>query len=222
MLSKSSTVLFLLSTVLPTETCHGQQIPDMFHISDKLGFTHKKSDIQKGPGVSSRNYTNEEKDTFDKFASYYDSTTTDKESENLSLTGKTNWKMPEWANGMLISSGPSEHETDGYQYNHFFDGLGRFSSFKFEDGEVKFTSKMLRSKMYKTCKAKHRAASGLLFSETTPKRATSMIPGANVIGMNDHGDNNWISMERLADKKTFVGTTDDSVKLEIDINTLDA
>lgn len=29
-------------------------------------------------------------------------------------------------------------------------------------------------------------------------------------------------MERLADKKTFVGTTDDSVKLEIDIDTLDA
>lgn len=36
------------------------------------------------------------------------------------------------------------------------------------------------------------------------------------------GDNNWVSLEMLADKQTFVGTTDTNVKLEIDINTLDA
>lgn len=43
-----------------------------------------------------------------------------------------------------------------------------------------------------------------------------------MIGMGKHGDNNWVSMEVLADKKTFVGTTDDKIKMKIDINTLDA
>lgn len=90
--------------------------------------------------------------------------------------------MPNWANGIFISSGPSEHETDGYEFNHFLDGLGRYSSFKLEDGDVRFTSKMLKSKYYQTCKANHKAASGVLFSKTTPLRASDYVPMLNFIG----------------------------------------
>lgn len=34
-------------------------------------------------------------------------------------------------------------------------------------------------------------------------------------------DNNWVSLELLADNTTFVGTTDTQRKLEIDFETLD-
>lgn len=63
---------------------------------------------------------------------YYDSV--DQESTNMTMTGMTDWTMPDWANGLFITSGPSEIETDGYEYNHYFDGLGRCSSFRLDNG----------------------------------------------------------------------------------------
>ena len=60
----------------------------------------------------------------------------------------------------------------------------------------------------------------MLFEETSPKRWTSWIPGLNLINLGS-SDNNCVSMELLADKKTFVGTTDTNVELEIDLMTLE-
>lgn len=34
-------------------------------------------------------------------------------------------------------------------------------------------------------------------------------------------DNNWVSLELLPDNKTFVGTTDTNIKLEMDLMTLE-
>lgn len=81
---------------------------------------------------------------------------------------------------------------------------------------------MLKSKFYKTCKASKKAASGVIFAETTPKRMSSYIPFANFIGQEKHGDNNWVSIEKLADGKTFVGTTDTNIKVEMDLDTMEA
>lgn len=61
----------------------------------------------------------------------------------------------------------------------------------------------------------------MLFLETTPKRWISNIPGANMYYFLTKQDNNWVQMEMLADNKTFVGTTDDNRKLEIDPVTLE-
>lgn len=46
-----------------------------------------------------------------------------------------------------------------------------------------------------------------------------MIPYFNLVM--GAGDNNWVSLELLADNKTFVGTTDTPIKLEIDTETLE-
>jgi len=50
---------------------------------------------------------------FKKFSTYYDSVGAEKESVNLTLTGKTNWKLPEWAKGIFFSTLPSEQEIGG-------------------------------------------------------------------------------------------------------------
>lgn len=47
-----------------------------------------------------------------------------------------------------------------------------------------------------------------------------MIPALNLI-TSQWQDNNWVSLELLADNKTFVGTTDSDKKLEIDLMSLD-
>lgn len=64
-------------------------------------------------------------------------------------------------------------------------------------------------------------APGLLFAETNPPRWSSMIPFMNFYWNTQLGDNNWVSMELLADNKTFVGTTDSPRKLEINLETLE-
>ena len=42
-----------------------------------------------------------------------------------------------------------------------------------------------------------------------------------MIGTERYFDNNWVTMERMADQKTFVGTTDDQIKVKLDIETLE-
>ena len=42
-----------------------------------------------------------------------------------------------------------------------------------------------------------------------------------MMGFLKYGDNNWVSVELLADKKTFVGTTDTQTKVKMDIETLE-
>jgi len=61
----------------------------------------------------SSGFSDSEKAMFKKFSTYYDSVGAEKESVNLTLTGKTNWKLPEWAKGIFFSTLPSEQEIGG-------------------------------------------------------------------------------------------------------------
>jgi len=44
----------------------------------------------------------------------------------------------------------------------------------------------------------------------------------NMKGTMKGSDNTWVAIQLLADKKTFVGTTDSKYKVEIDINTMES
>merc|ERR1712157_441855 len=79
---------------------------------------------------------------------------------------------------------------------------------------------MLKSGFYNRSKALGSVVPGMLFDETHPPRWRSMIPLLNFWNRGKV-DNNWVSLELLADNKTFVGTTDTKNKLEIDFETLD-
>lgn len=91
------------------------------------------------------------------------------------------YKLPDWANGALFSSGPSLHKMSKRQFNSYMDGFGRFSRFDIKNGEVLFSSKMLESEFYKACKEADDIVGGLLFSETNPPRFKSYIPLYNII-----------------------------------------
>jgi len=89
-----------------------------------------------------------------------------------------------------------------------FDGFGRFNRFDIKDGEVNFMSKMMDTKYLAQSKAENTIIPGLIFGETEPPRARSKIPGMNMFYQSKYNDNNWVTMERLADDKTYVVTTD--------------
>jgi len=101
-----------------------------------------------------------------------------------------------------------------------FDGFGRFARFDIKDGQVNFMTKMMNTTWLAQSKYEETILPGLIFSETEPARPRSKIPGMNLFYNNKYNDNNWVTMERLADGKTFVGTTDTYNKLIINPETL--
>lgn len=76
------------------------------------------------------------------------------------------------------------------------------------------------SKWYKQCKKENDIVPGMVFKEPNPARMRSKIPGMNMLYSAKYGDNQWVDLERLADKKTYVATTDTYLKLQIDLDTL--
>lgn len=142
------------------------------------------------------------------------------ECEDVELIGKTDWQIPSWAEGVFVTSGPSKHEMNDRQFSHIFDGFGRFSNVKLKNGKAHFTSKMIKGTFYNQSHFLKTISPTILFGETLPKRLTSWIPGVNMF-FAMRSDNNWVSLELLPDNKTFVGTTDTNIKLEMDLMTLE-
>ena len=142
------------------------------------------------------------------------------ECQDVDIEGSTDWEMPKWAEGVFVTSGPSKHEMNEQRFSHLFDGFGRFSNVIFKDGKAHFTSKMIKSGFYNRSEFMHSTSPTMLFEETRPMRWTSWIPGLNLF-YTLQSDNNWVALELLADNKTFIGTTDTNIKLEMDLMTLE-
>jgi carotenoid cleavage dioxygenase-like enzyme len=87
--------------------------------------------------------------------------------------------LPSWAEGIFVTSGPSKQELGDAKLGHIFDGFGRFSNVNFKDGKALFTSKMMKTDWYNRSMSNNKVAPSMLFSETTPKRKTSNVPGMN-------------------------------------------
>ena len=93
----------------------------------KLATLSSLAQITLGREASLREHSPKEIEIFRNFTSWYD--TVHDETNNHVLKGSTNWDIPEWLDGIYISSGPSVQEFADYEFNHYFDGFGRFSSF---------------------------------------------------------------------------------------------
>lgn len=106
------------------------------------------------------------------------------------------------------------------RFSHVLDGFGRFSHFEIEDGKVKLTSKMMDTLWKKTCEDNKEIIPGLTFRETNPPRWMSSIPFVNLYYSNKYFDNMWVMPSRMPDGKTYVGMTDTSDMLEMDLKTL--
>lgn len=79
---------------------------------------------------------------------------------------------------------------------------------------------MLNSSWLKLCQDKNDIEPNLLFSETVPARMRSKIPGMNMYYASKYGDNIFVQLIQMPDKKTLVATTDEPVPLLIDAETL--
>ena len=155
------------------------------------------------------------------FASYFDGT--NQEAERVVLEPRfADFDLPSWADGTLISSGPSYFKAGNRHFGHYMDGFGRFSRFDIKGGNVSFSSKMLQSEFYKDCMKKNTIVPGILFKEPTPARLRSNIPGVNLYySIMYYGDNNWVSMEKLPGNGPYYVATDSDRRLVFNPSTLE-
>ena len=94
------------------------------------------------------------------------------------------------------------------KYTMLFDGFGRYSRFDFKDGKVKFMSRIMDTKYLRKSKKENTVIPGLVFGTPKPADWRSKIPTLNLIYNKKYNDNMWVTLERLADNKTYVTTND--------------
>ena len=56
--------------------------------------------------------------------------------------------IPEWLSGTLVRNGPGRFEAGDRQVNHWFDGLAMLRRYAFEDGELRYSNRFLRTDTY--------------------------------------------------------------------------
>jgi len=61
--------------------------------------------------------------------------------------------VPEWLDGRLVRNGPGKFEAGGNRVTHWFDGLAMLRAYAFDDGEIRYTNRFLRSEAYEDAMA---------------------------------------------------------------------
>ena len=56
--------------------------------------------------------------------------------------------IPGWLEGSLLRNGPGAFEIGGERVRHWFDGLAMLRRYRFDDGEVRYSNRFLRSETY--------------------------------------------------------------------------
>ena len=56
--------------------------------------------------------------------------------------------IPDWLSGTLIRNGPGKFEGNGIRLRHWFDGLAMLRRYEFEDGQIQYTNRFLRTESY--------------------------------------------------------------------------
>ncbi len=61
--------------------------------------------------------------------------------------------MPEWLSGSLVRNGPGKFDAGEDRLTHWFDGLAMLRKYDFDDGEVRYTNRFLRTEAYADAQA---------------------------------------------------------------------
>ncbi|AGB39920.1 carotenoid oxygenase family protein [Natronococcus occultus] len=74
----------------------------------------------------------------------FHSLTTELRDHRLPVEGT----VPDWLSGTLIRNGPGRFDVGNRRVNHWFDGLAMLRRYAFEDGQVRYSNRFLRTGAY--------------------------------------------------------------------------
>mgnify|MGYP002762134513 CR=1 FL=1 len=69
-------------------------------------------------------------------------------TEHDDVTPDIEGTIPAWLSGTLLRNGPGRFEAGGQRVNHWFDGLAMLRRYAFDDGELRYSNRFLRTEAY--------------------------------------------------------------------------
>lgn len=132
----------------------------------------------------------------------------------LNITGE----VPRWLSGTLVRNGPISVTVNGKHNAHWFDGLAMLHAFSFQEGNIHYTNKFLRTDAYRTV-----FEEGSIDYEgfaSDPCRSlfkrffTFFFPSSHPVVCNAN-----VNVAKLAD--AYVALTETPLPVKFDLQTLD-
>ncbi|WP_253738842.1 carotenoid oxygenase family protein [Halohasta salina] len=122
--------------------------------------------------------------------------------------------IPDWLAGTLIRNGPALFEAGSTRVNHWFDGLAMLRRYAFDDGEVRYSNRFLRSEAYADAQAGQ--LTGQFGTDTRGWRR--IVDTLTSLGLPDPTDNANVHVARL--DGAFVALTEAPRRIAFDPDTL--
>ncbi len=123
--------------------------------------------------------------------------------------------IPSWLSGTLIRNGPGRFSVGGRRVSHWFDGLAMLRRYAFDDGEVRYSNRFLRTEAFAD------AQSGRLTGQfaTDTRGWRRILDSLASLGLPEPTDNTNVHVARLDD--TFVALTEAPRRIAFDPVTLE-
>jgi carotenoid cleavage dioxygenase-like enzyme len=123
--------------------------------------------------------------------------------------------IPSWLSGTLLRNGPGRFEAGGERVTHWFDGLAMLRRYDFEDGQVTYTNRFLRTEAYADAEA------GQLTGQFATGRSSwrRVLSWARSLGPPEPTDNANVHLARIGDE--FVALTEAPRRVAFDPETLE-
>ncbi|MDY6764104.1 MAG: carotenoid oxygenase family protein [Halobacteria archaeon] len=133
----------------------------------------------------------------------------DETREKLTVQGD----VPNWIDGSLIRNGPAKFEVGEKEFQHWFDGLGMLRKFAFEDSEVTYSNRFLRTQAYRNSQ-EGKLSTG--FGTSTSSNILEKLVG---FFTPDTTDNTNVNVAKVGGR--FMALTEVPVMTEFDPETLE-
>lgn len=124
-------------------------------------------------------------------------------------------ELPIWLTGMLLRNGPGRWESGDAAMNHWFDGMSMLHSFDFENGQVNYANRFVRSKAYESF-----AKNGKIgMSEFGTDPCRTFFKRVQAAFTPQVTDNPNVSVHKFGEK--FIALSETPMAIEFDSQTLD-
>jgi len=123
--------------------------------------------------------------------------------------------VPSWLSGTLIRNGPGRFAVGGRRVSHWFDGLAMLRRYAFDEGEVRYSNRFLRTEAFAD------AQSGTLTGQfaTDTRGWRRILDSLRSLGLPEPTDNTNVHVAKLDD--TFVALTEAPRRVAFDPVTLE-
>jgi Lignostilbene-alpha,beta-dioxygenase and related enzymes len=136
-------------------------------------------------------------------------------TEHHDVTPDIEGSIPAWLSGTLLRNGPGRFEADGQRVNHWFDGLAMLRRYAFDDGELRYSNRFLRTEAYSDAMAGR--LTGQFGTDTRGWRR--ILDTLRSFGLPDPTDNANVHVARLDGE--FVALTEAPRRVAFDPQTLE-